>query len=497
MVDFFTLNFSDPSKNSFYFPIIVGIATILLIIQLIIMLLKELRREGGDDINVSMDKTLQQNISYPSLLESKKNSLKSRYLVAFVLTRSAMWAKAPYLYTLFMTVHKFSMAEIGILYLVDAVTALICGPITGQLADKYGRRMFCHFYNWSIIINLLLRMQGNRLLAYLAQVVTGFGAGLISTTFEAWVVSESEKEFDGFQREAERFRKRLFKNSNVLDSTVSIITSCICAIIYSLFGIYAPFWISIFLSFAAFVVIAILWDENKPLAKSNQSTGEQLKEAFKELKKVNVLCIGLIEGIAMGILNIFLFSWTPILKQSTPGGMNVGFIYTSMVLTMIIGTKSYEVLIVYCNFDYYLSITGCLFIQGLLLFITYFDNRFLARLIYLSLFNGMTGFYNPLNSIVKSNILIEKYRALLMNLFRIPLNCYVIIVLLTLRYMNPFHVALIAGSLSFVAFGIGLFLCIYTHYYPEENETKKGNMIFIDEQTNNLKKRRIYTEDDD
>ena len=90
-----------------------------------------------------------------------------------------------------MTVHKFSMAEIGILYLVDAVTALICGPITGQLADKYGRRMFCHFYNWSIIINLLLRMQGNRFLAYLAQVVTGFGAGLISTTFEAWVVSES------------------------------------------------------------------------------------------------------------------------------------------------------------------------------------------------------------------------------------------------------------------------------------------------------------------
>ena len=79
--------------------------------------------------------------------------------MAFVLTRSAMWAKAPYLYTLFMTVHKFSMAEIGILYLVDAVTALICGPITGQLADKYGRRMFCHFYNWSIIINLLLRMQ--------------------------------------------------------------------------------------------------------------------------------------------------------------------------------------------------------------------------------------------------------------------------------------------------------------------------------------------------
>ena len=46
------------------------------------------------------------------------------------------------------------MAEIGILYLVDAVAALIFGPITGQLADKYGRKFFCHCYNISIIIKL-------------------------------------------------------------------------------------------------------------------------------------------------------------------------------------------------------------------------------------------------------------------------------------------------------------------------------------------------------
>ena len=207
----FSLNLTDPSKNSYYFPIIVGVATVLLIMQLIIMLLKELRRESGVDMNVSLDKTLQNNMNYSITLETRKNSLKSRYLVAFVLTRSAMLAKAPYLYTLFMTVHKFSMAEIGILYLVDAVAALIFGPITGQLADKYGRKLFCHCYNISIIINLLLRMQGSRFLAYLAQIVTGFGAGLICTTFEAWVVSESEKEFEGYIKEAEDLEKDYLK----------------------------------------------------------------------------------------------------------------------------------------------------------------------------------------------------------------------------------------------------------------------------------------------
>ena len=471
----FSLNLSDPSKNSYYFPIIIGIATILLILQLIIMFLKDFRRDQNLDSNVSFDKTLQGNMSYPTIIINRKNSLKSRYLIAFVITRSAMWAKAPYLYTLFMTVHKFSMAEIGILYFVDAVAALIFGPITGQLADKYGRRLFCHCYNFSIILNLLLRMQGSRILAYLAQVVTGFGAGLISTTFEAWVVSESEKDFEGYKKEAERFRKNLFVKSNVYDAAVSIITSIVCAFIYSYFGIYAPFWISIFLSLAASIVIAVLWDENELQLKKSEDTKEQLKNSMKEFNKMEVLCIGLIEGIAMACLNIYLFSWTPILKQSTPGGMNVGFIFTSMVLTMIVGTKSYEVLIVNLHFDYYMSIAGCLFFQGLLLFLVYYVDSFLARMIFLALFNGLTGFYNPLNSIVKSIILVEKYRALLMNLFRVPLNTYVIIVLLTLRYMNSFTVALIAGTMCFVASAIGIYLVIYLISFPEKRLSNNTN----------------------
>jgi len=479
MFEDFSLNLSDPSKNSFYFPVIATIALVLMLIQLIIMLLKDLRKDSNQNMNVSMDKTLGDNQSYSLSLPNRKESLKYRYLIAFVITRSAMWAKAPYLYTLFMTVHKFSFSEIGILYLVDAVAALIFGPITGQLADKYGRRLFCHCYNVSIIINLLLRMQGSRSLAYLAQIVTGFGAGLISTTFEAWVVSESNKEFGGYKKEAERFRKRLFKNSNVYDAVISIVTSIICAFIYSYFGIYAPFWISIFLSFLALVVIAKLWDENLPAIPKGTSTWDQVKEAMQEFKKMDVLCIGLIEGIAMACLNIYLFSWTPILKQSTPGGMNVGFIFTSMVLTMIVGTKSYEVLIVYMQFDYYMSIAGCMFFQGLLLFLTYYIDSFLARMIFLALFNGLTGFYNPLNSIIKSNILIEKYRALLMNIFRIPLNIYVIIVLLTLRYMNSFTVALIAGTMCFLAFGIGFYLVIYLFFNHPKNEENTNNMLQI------------------
>ena len=119
-------------------------------------------------------------------------------------------------------------------------------------------------------------------------------------------------------------------------------------------------------------------------------------------------------------------------------------------------------------------------------------------MLFLSLFNGLTGFYNPLNSIVKSKILVERYRALLMNIFRIPLNTYVIVVLLFLKYMNPFHIAIIAGTLAYIATGIGLFLCIYIIKYGKKEKGMKDDDI-IDSLISDLGKPKfkstIHTED--
>ena len=475
----FSLNFSDPSQNSYYIPILLTICAILLIIELFTILAKEYKSDSYQDNNISMNRTLQNNMSYPSLIIINKNKLKTGYLLAYLLARAAMWAKAPYIYTLFMSVHKFSFVEIGRLYLVDAVSALIFGPITGQLADKYGRKKFCRFYNYSVLINIILRLLGDRLTAYLAQIVTGFGSGLINTTFEAWVVSESDREFMGYCKEAERFRRKLFVKANLYDEIISILILIICAVVYSYLGIYAPFVISFTFSLLSLLVIAKNWKENA-LSKS-ETIMAQMKGAFREFKKGEVLGIGLIEGIVMACLNMFLFSWTPILKQSTSGGMNPGFIFTSMVLTMIVGTKICKLLIVYLYCDYCISITTCLFFQGIFLILTYYKDSFLERSIFLCAFDGLIGFYNPVNSVLKSKILVEKYRALLMNLFRVPLNIYVIIVLLTIRYINSFTVALISGILCFLAFGIGLFLVIYVPIEQrEKNEIDYQNILPAD-----------------
>ena len=208
-------------------------------------------------------------------------------------------------------------------------------------------------------------------LAYASQIITGLDAGLINTTFEAWIVAEVKKDFGVYELERDKFLKKLFRTANIIDAAMSILISGICAIIYSEYDIYAPFWISIALSALAIITSAILWGENKPMANSKDSPWKHFSDACLEFIKTEVLCIGLIEGIVMAVLNIFLFSWTPILKTSTKGGINVGFIFTCMVLTMIIETKSYEVVVVNLGCDYYLSITASCFIEFLLFMIVY------------------------------------------------------------------------------------------------------------------------------
>jgi hypothetical protein len=183
-----------------------------------------------------------------------------------------------------------------------------------------------------------------------------------------------------------------------------------------------------------------LWAENKPNAESHSSMNKNFMEACKELKKREVLCMGIIESLFQAVVNIYLFAWTPILQNSTDTGINVGFIFTCFVTTMIMGTTIYEIFMIYLRCEYYISISISLLIELVLFFFVSYIDSFLIRFILLSSINGVTGFFNPLNSIIKSRILVEKHRATLMSIFRIPLNLYVFIVLVSLRYMNPFQV---------------------------------------------------------
>ncbi len=198
--------------------------------------------------------------------------------------------------------------------------------------------------------------------------------------------------------------------------------------------------VSILFSIAAMVYSQKYWGENKPNEKSERKMYESFYEALGELKKREVLCMGIIESFWQAVFNIFLFAWTPILMISSPTGINVGFIFTCFVMTMIVGTKTYEIFNIYLKCESYFSIALSLLFEAVMFYLITVIDHFILRFIFLACINGVTGYFQPLNSIIKSNILVEKHRATLMNIFRIPLNLYVIIVLVSLKYMAPLSV---------------------------------------------------------
>ena len=69
--------------------------------------------------------------------------------------------------------------------------------------------------------------------------------------------------------------------------------------------------------------------------------------AISLLKNREVFSVGLMESIFNGVLNIYLFAWTPILQNSVRNSeINVGIIFNCFVLSMITGTMLYEVIII-------------------------------------------------------------------------------------------------------------------------------------------------------
>ena len=76
-------NFSDPSKNSYYLPFI-------LIIFLIYLLLKTVMNIFNKQNNDTYNSEIQMlNDIDSSILKSRINSLRCRYLIAYITTRIA------------------------------------------------------------------------------------------------------------------------------------------------------------------------------------------------------------------------------------------------------------------------------------------------------------------------------------------------------------------------------------------------------------------------
>ena len=215
----------DVSQPDFYYPYIILFTVLFGIVQILIWIFGEKDKHGNMS---NEEKELLKNEEFIK----KGTDLKVVYMCAFLLSKASMWAKAPYTFMLFSTYHGFTLGEIGILYLIDAIFSLFSGPFIGILADTFGRKVVALYYPVNTCVILLMRMSGNIPLAYMAQILTGFAANVLSTSFEAWLNFEIIKIYGDHKVYIEGFRKSIFAKILFYDSILSLVVTVIGAFIY-------------------------------------------------------------------------------------------------------------------------------------------------------------------------------------------------------------------------------------------------------------------------
>jgi MFS family permease len=219
----------DVSQPEYYYKFIIFSFILFGIIQLFIWAFTQ------DETDFkSVDKLLDNEFITQQNSEIIKRGkiLKFKYMSAYLLSKAAMWAKAPYTFILFSSLYNFNFGQIGVLYIIDAICSLFSGPLIGIMADTFGRKIVAIYYPINTVVIIIMRLSGIVPVAYAAQILTGFAANVLSTSFEAWLNYEINKIYKDNPSHVQAFRKEIFSKISYYDSILSLLTAIAGATIY-------------------------------------------------------------------------------------------------------------------------------------------------------------------------------------------------------------------------------------------------------------------------
>lgn len=201
--------------------------------------------------------------------------------------------------------------SVASLYCLGFVTGAVTSPVTGAMVDTIGRKkaaiLYCAleiFINW-------LEQYPNIVGLIASRMIGGITTNLLSSVFETWVDTEYRRR--GFDHDKYEI---VMRDSVVASNLAAIASGYLAHTLAERFGPVGPFEGAVACTAIALVIVAAVWTENygsdSPGIKSATSYLSKAIKTFKEDNKV--LRVGIIQGLTMGSLQIFVFLWSPALR---------------------------------------------------------------------------------------------------------------------------------------------------------------------------------------
>ncbi|GJD08767.1 Molybdate-anion transporter [Galdieria sulphuraria] len=339
--------------------------------------------------------------------EVQGRKLQGEYLIVYLLAVSADWLQGPYVYALYEQ-YGFSKAQIGFLFVAGFGSSGIFGTFVGSSADRFGRKRLCLVYGLLYSISCITKHFPIFTILLLGRLLGGISTSILFSSFESWLISEHNKRLLPGWLLNEIFAKAQFGNA-------------------SNFGKVAPFDASILILFIMSLVIYMKWDENYGDNHKDSKVGFHcaLQSLFAEQR---IWLLGVFQSCFESVMYIFVFMWTPALQLTSSTNIPHGLVFSCFMVALMLGSCTFTIL--EGNVEVVQLLRICFIVTAIVFLVTISSSVLWIVFFSFVLFETICGVFFPSMAVLRARTIPNEYRSTIMNLYRVPLNFIVLVVLL-------------------------------------------------------------------
>ncbi|KAG1861263.1 hypothetical protein F4604DRAFT_1882473 [Suillus subluteus] len=349
----------------------------------------------------------------PTVSHNSLATLTRQYLIVYAIVMGADWLQGPYVYSLYREQYGLPERMVAILF------------VTGVWADQHGRKKlclaFCLTYTFSCCCVSIPYLP----ILLLGRVCGGISTSILYSAFESWLVSSA-----GALALPSTDLSTIFGRATLVNGFVATGAGVASNQLVTLTNSFtSPFVASGVLLLLAYLVIRASWGEN--FGGGGTTPGKdlfQLKRLGQAWRIVRddpmLLAIGLTQTCFEGSMYLFVFLWVPSLQEASPTfptiALPLGYIFSSFMISMMLGSLLYTVVT---------TQSGGLTVHAKL-------SSLVCAFAALALATSVrsetcVGMYYPVQGMLRGTLISNEHRATLSSLFRVPLNVFVVVSLMT------------------------------------------------------------------
>ncbi|CAA7261188.1 unnamed protein product [Cyclocybe aegerita] len=421
--------------------------------------------------------------------ESRKSGVSSisavlmkKYLVVYAIVMGADWLQGPYLFSLYREQYRFEERVVALLFVTGFVSAGVFAPLVGVLADQHGRRQLCLVFCITYTTTCALMTIHSLPVLLFGRLLGGASTSILFSAFESWLISASNSASLPVSDLSTIMGRATLVNGFVA-ATAGVVSNQLVEVTGGNF--VSPFMASGMLLMVGWAVIRATWTENYGAVRASTTERDvfqvkRLGQAWKIVRKgfgldVRLVVLGWTQTCFEGSMYLFVFLWVPLLQESSeiPGNLPLGLIFSSFMVSMMLGSLFYTFIIsgtsnrteggssrqsqvkdrnsptpppsetsnikpsaspqkhlsslrLHAKLSSIICLTSAL---GLSSSILSPSSHF--RFFSFCLFEACVGMYYPVQGTLRGMLIANEHRATLSSLFRVPLNVFVVVSLLT------------------------------------------------------------------